>query len=142
MGATRRPRPDIFFVGQDGSMRSNRAFCQPPALRLRPVHRSTLQIDLQGNSSTATKGRIAGIGGGAPTWGADARGRRHASPALAARPDRRARHIAMPRARNWWCRSSNLPRAHAADLRRAPDAWDLAATAKHGAAAGDDTART
>jgi malonate decarboxylase alpha subunit len=41
---------------------------------------STLQIDLQGNSSTATTGRIAGFGG-APNMGADARGRRHASPA-------------------------------------------------------------
>jgi malonate decarboxylase alpha subunit len=41
---------------------------------------STLQIDLQGNSSTATAGRIAGFGG-APNMGADARGRRHASPA-------------------------------------------------------------
>jgi malonate decarboxylase alpha subunit len=35
---------------------------------------------LQGNSSTATVGRIAGFGG-APNMGADARGRRHASPA-------------------------------------------------------------
>jgi malonate decarboxylase alpha subunit len=41
---------------------------------------STLQIDLQGNSSTATAGRIAGFGG-ASNMGADARGRRHASPA-------------------------------------------------------------
>ena len=39
-----------------------------------------MQIDLDGNSSTATLGRIAGFGG-APNMGADARGRRHASPA-------------------------------------------------------------
>jgi malonate decarboxylase alpha subunit len=38
-----------------------------------------LQIDAQGNSSTATKGRITGFGG-APNMGADARGRRHDSP--------------------------------------------------------------
>jgi len=38
-----------------------------------------LQIDAQGNSSTATKDRITGFGG-APNMGADARGRRHASP--------------------------------------------------------------
>jgi malonate decarboxylase alpha subunit len=37
-------------------------------------------MDLVGNSSTATLGRIAGFGG-APNMGADARGRRHASPA-------------------------------------------------------------
>ena len=49
-------------------------------LRLRHVHRLDLQIDLDGNSSTATLGRIAGFGG-APNMGADARGRRHASPA-------------------------------------------------------------
>jgi malonate decarboxylase alpha subunit len=41
---------------------------------------ATLQLDLQGNSSTATKGRIAGIGG-APNMGSDARGRRHESEA-------------------------------------------------------------
>jgi len=39
---------------------------------------STLQIDLAGNSSTFTSGRIAGFGG-APNMGADARGRRHPS---------------------------------------------------------------
>jgi malonate decarboxylase alpha subunit len=37
-------------------------------------------MDLDGNSSTATLGRITGFGG-APNMGADARGRRHASPA-------------------------------------------------------------
>jgi malonate decarboxylase alpha subunit len=37
-------------------------------------------MDLAGNSSTATLDRIAGFGG-APNMGADARGRRHASPA-------------------------------------------------------------
>ena len=41
---------------------------------------STLQMDMMGNSSTATLGRIAGFGG-APNMGADARGRRHASAA-------------------------------------------------------------
>jgi len=39
---------------------------------------STLQIDLQGHSSTVTTDRIAGFGG-APNMGSDARGRRHAS---------------------------------------------------------------
>jgi len=74
-----RARPDIFFVGPDGSMRSNRALSQTAGHYACDMFiGSTLQIDLQGNSSTATLGRIAGFGG-APNMGADARGRRHAS---------------------------------------------------------------
>ena len=74
-------RPDIFFVGPDGAMRSNRALCQAAGHYACDMFiGSTLQIDLQGNSSTATLGRISGFGG-APNMGADARGRRHASPA-------------------------------------------------------------
>jgi malonate decarboxylase alpha subunit len=76
-----RARPDVFSVGPDGSMRSNRAMCQAAGQYACDMFiGSTLQIDLQGNSSTATVGRIAGFGG-APNMGADARGRRHASPA-------------------------------------------------------------
>ncbi|WP_211472859.1 malonate decarboxylase subunit alpha [Collimonas humicola] len=76
-----RARSDVFFVGADGSMRSNRAFSQMAGHYACDMFiGSTLQIDLQGNSSTATAGRIAGFGG-APNMGADARGRRHASPA-------------------------------------------------------------
>jgi malonate decarboxylase alpha subunit len=76
-----RARPDIFFVGPDGSMRSNRALCQAAGQYACDMFiGSTLQIDLQGNSSTATLGRVSGFGG-APNMGADARGRRHASPA-------------------------------------------------------------
>ena len=74
-----RARPDVFFTGPDGSMRSNRAFCQAAGhYACDLVIGSTLQIDLAANSSTATLGRIAGFGG-APNMGADARGRRHAS---------------------------------------------------------------
>ena len=74
-------RPDVFFVGRDGSMRSNRAMCQVAGHYACDMFiGSTLQIDLQGNSSTATLGRIAGFGG-APNMGSDARGRRHSSPA-------------------------------------------------------------
>ncbi|MDY0746667.1 malonate decarboxylase subunit alpha [Paucibacter sp. R3-3] len=76
-----RARPDVFFTGRDGSLRSNRAFCQAAGHYACDLFiGSTLQIDLDGNSSTATQGRIAGFGG-APNMGADARGRRHASPA-------------------------------------------------------------
>ncbi|CAN5322232.1 malonate decarboxylase subunit alpha [soil metagenome] len=76
-----RARPDIFFTGADGSMRSNRAFCQAAGHYACDLFiGSTLQMDLAGNSSTATLGRIAGFGG-APNMGADARGRRHGSAA-------------------------------------------------------------
>lgn len=76
-----RARSDVFFTGADGSLRSNRAFCQAAGHYACDLFiGSTLQMDLQGNSSTATLGRITGFGG-APNMGADARGRRHASPA-------------------------------------------------------------
>lgn len=74
-----RARSDVFFTGLDGSMRSNRAFCQAAGHYACDLFiGSTLQVDLAANSSTATLGRIAGFGG-APNMGADARGRRHAS---------------------------------------------------------------
>ncbi len=76
-----RARSDIFFTGRDGSLRSNRAFCQAAGHYACDLFiGSTLQIDLAGNSSTATTGRITGFGG-APNMGADARGRRHGSAA-------------------------------------------------------------
>jgi malonate decarboxylase alpha subunit len=93
-------RPDIFFTGADGSMRSNRAMCQVAGHYACDMFiGSTLQIDLQGNSSTATLGRISGFGG-APNMGADARGRRHASPAWlkAGEQARHGRNVA-PRGR-------------------------------------------
>jgi len=72
-------RSDIFFTGPDGSLRSNRAFSQTAGLYACDMFiGSTLQIDLQGHSSTVTTDRIAGFGG-APNMGSDARGRRHAS---------------------------------------------------------------
>ena len=91
-------RPDVFFTGADGSMRSNRAFCQAAGHYACDLFiGSTLQIDLAGNSSTATLDRITGFGG-APNMGADARGRRHASPAwLKAGQEARTGSGAMPR---------------------------------------------
>src|SRR5262249_17852058 len=76
-----RERSDIFFTGPDGSLRSNRVFCQAAGLYACDLFiGSTLQIDLQGNSSTVTTSRVSGFGG-APNMGADARGRRHPSSA-------------------------------------------------------------
>ncbi|MBV9671779.1 MAG: malonate decarboxylase subunit alpha [Verrucomicrobia bacterium] len=74
-----RARSDIYFTGHDGSLRSNRVFCQLAGLYACDMFiGSTLQIDLEGNSSTVTSERIPGFGG-APNMGADAHGRRHPS---------------------------------------------------------------
>ena len=72
-------RGDVFFNGPDGSMRSNRVFCQLAGHYADLFIGSTLQMDLEGNSSTATRNRIAGFGG-APNFGSESRGRRHVSP--------------------------------------------------------------
>lgn len=93
-------RPDIFFTGPDGSMRSNRALCQAAGHYACDLFiGSTLQIDLAGNSSTATIDRITGFGGAA-NMGADARGRRHVSPSwLKAGQEARRGSRSMPRGR-------------------------------------------
>src|SRR6185312_10153242 len=68
-------RPDIFFTGPDGSLRSNRTLCQTAGLYACDMFiGSTLQIDLQGHSSTVTTTRVAGFGG-APNMGSDPHGR-------------------------------------------------------------------
>ena len=117
-----RARPDIFFTGPDGSLRSNRAFCQTAGLYACDMFiGSTLQIDLQGNSSTATARphrrlrRRAEHGRRcarpppcrAPAWlkaGAEARPE-------AAAPMPRGRKLVVQIGRD-------LPRAHAAGVRR------------------------
>ena len=74
-------RPDVFFTGSDGSMRSNRLLCQLAGQYAVDMFiGSTLQMDARGNSSTVTRGRLAGFGG-APNMGHDPGGRRHATPA-------------------------------------------------------------
>ena len=81
-------------------MRSNRAFSQAAGHYACDLFiGSTLQIDLAGNSSTATLDRISGFGG-APNMGADAAGRRHASPAwLRAGEQARSQRPGIPRGR-------------------------------------------
>ena len=77
-------RPDIFAVGPDGSMRSNRCCAHIAGLYAIDLFiGATLQIDRFGNSSTAIKGMIAGFGG-APNLGGTPPGRRHNSPATTA----------------------------------------------------------
>lgn len=74
-------RPDVFFTGRDGSMRSNRALCQLAGQYAVDLFiGSTLQIDGDGHSSTVTRGRLSGFGG-APNMGHNPGGRRHATPA-------------------------------------------------------------
>ncbi|CAM3545666.1 malonate decarboxylase subunit alpha [Cytobacillus oceanisediminis] len=74
-------RRDIFFTGHDGSLRSNRTLCQLAGQYAVDLFvGSSLQIDEAGNSSTVTRGRLAGFGG-APNMGHDPGGRRHSSQA-------------------------------------------------------------
>lgn len=120
-------RPDVFFTGADGSMRSNRAFSQTAGLYACDMFiGSTLQIDLQGNSSTATRDRIAGFGG-APNMGSDARGRRHASPAWLKAGQQAALPGQMPRGRKLVVQMVETFREHMAPaFVDRLDAWDLA----------------
>ena len=126
-----RARPDVFVTGPDGSMRSNRAFCQTAGHYACDMFiGSTLQIDLAGNSSTATLGRIAGFGG-APNMGSDARGRRHATSAwLRAGREAMCDDAAAPRGRKLVVQIVETFREHMepAFVERL-DAWELAKSA-------------
>jgi malonate decarboxylase alpha subunit len=74
-------RGDIFPLGPDGTLRSNRPYAQMAAQYAIDLFiGATLEIDCDGNSSTVTPERIVGFGG-APHMGSQPRGRRHSSPA-------------------------------------------------------------
>ena len=76
-----RARPDVFFTGHDGSLRSNRVLCQLAGqYGIDLFIGATLQMDADANSSTVTLGRLTGFGG-APNMGHDPHGRRHSSAA-------------------------------------------------------------
>ena len=124
-------RRDVFFTGPDGSMRSNRAFCQAAGHYACDLFiGSTLQIDLDGNSSTATLGRIAGFGG-ASNMGADARGRRHASPAwLRAGREAQGDRDTLPRGRKLVVQMVETFREHMQPtFVERLDAWELGQSA-------------
>ncbi|HPX93230.1 MAG TPA: malonate decarboxylase subunit alpha [Bacillota bacterium] len=89
-----RARSNLFPIGPDGTMRSNRALAQLAGLYgIDLFLGATLQMDYLANSSTVTSGRLTGFGG-APNMGHDTRGRRHATPAwLDMMPDRGASYI-------------------------------------------------
>ena len=93
-------RSDVYFLGRDGSMASNRMYCQVAGLYACDLFiGATLQVDLDANSSTVTTDRIAGFGG-APNMGADAHGRRHPSdPWLKAGREASGKHPALARGR-------------------------------------------
>ena len=74
-------RKDVFFTSPDGVLKSNRCLCQLVGFYDSECFvGATLQVDADGNSSTAIQGRISGFGG-APNLGSNAVGRRHVSPA-------------------------------------------------------------
>ena len=111
-----RARPDVFFTGHDGSLRSNRVLAQLAGQYAVDLFiGSTLQMDAEGNSSTVTRGRLAGFGG-APNMGSDARGRRHPSAAWLDMITRQECHRAGPQARGPGRR--NLPQGRRALDRR------------------------
>ncbi len=124
-----RARSDVFFTGRDGSMRSNRALSQTAGLYACDMFiGSTLQIDLDGNSSTATLGRIAGFGG-APNMGSDARGRRHGSKAWL-KAGEEGSTGGMPRGRKLVVQMVETFREHMAPaFVEKLDAWKLAESA-------------
>src|SRR6201998_560438 len=81
MEADIEARPDVFFTGSGGHLRSNRVLGQLAGqYGVDLFIGSTLQLDADANSSTVTRGRLAGFGG-APNLGHDPRGRRHSSAA-------------------------------------------------------------
>lgn len=74
-------RKDIFFTGNEGKLRSNRALAQVAGLYgIDLFLGGTLQVDYYGNSSTVTSTRLAGFGG-APNMGNSCSGRRHVTDA-------------------------------------------------------------
>jgi malonate decarboxylase alpha subunit len=111
-------------------MRSNRAFCQAAGHYACDLFiGSTLQIDLEGNSSTATKGRIAGFGG-APNMGADARGRRHPSASWLKAGHQARRGATMPRGQKLVAQIVETFREHMQPtFVERLDAWRLAESA-------------
>ena len=65
-----RARPDVFFTGHDGSLRSNRVLAQLAGQYAADLFiGSTLQMDAEGNSSTVTRGGLP-ASAAPPTWAA------------------------------------------------------------------------
>jgi malonate decarboxylase alpha subunit len=126
-------RPDIFAIGPDGSLRSNRMICQAIGhYAIDLFIGATLQIDQDGNSSTATKGRISGFGG-APNMGTNAGGRRHWTDAWgkvgAGYGMNSSLDGEMPRGRKLVVQMLETRHAKGPNFVERLDAWDLAESA-------------
>jgi malonate decarboxylase alpha subunit len=81
MDAYAAARGDVFALGPDGSLCSNRPYAHMAGQYAVDLFiGSTLEIDPDGNSSTITPERLVGFGG-APHMGSTPAGRRHATPA-------------------------------------------------------------
>lgn len=126
-------RPDVFSIGPDGNMRSNRMICQAIGhYGIDLFIGATMQIDEDGNSSTATKGRISGFGG-APNMGTNAGGRRHWTEAWGKMGEGygfgRALDGEMPRGRKLVVQMLETKHAKGPNFVEKLDAWELAETA-------------
>nr|HBN08942.1 malonate decarboxylase subunit alpha [Cyanobacteria bacterium UBA8530] len=126
-------RPDVFAIGPDGSLRSNRMICQAIGhYAIDLFIGATLQIDQDGNSSTATKGRISGFGG-APNMGTNAGGRRHWTEAWGKTGEGYGMNSAldgeMPRGRKLVVQMLETRHAKGPNFVERLDAWDLAEAA-------------
>ena len=132
-------RPDVFFTGPDGSLRSNRVLAQLAGqYAIDMFIGSSLQIDGDANSSTVTDGRLSGFGG-APNMGHDPHGRRHSSTAWLdlAHGDgasRRGRKLVVQMAQTF--RAGGVP-----TFVETLDAVEVGKAGGHAAAAGDDLRR-
>ncbi len=101
-----RARPDIFFTGPDGSMRSNRAFCQLAgqyAVICSLVQPCRWMVWLTPRPSPAA---VFPASAARRTW-ATTHGRRHATPAWLNMITERTRCSA---GKSWWCRWSKPSR--------------------------------
>ena len=79
MEAYTAAHPNIFPLGQDGSLRSNRAYSHMAGqYGLDMFIGATLQMNALGDSSTVTSTRLTGFGG-APNLGSNPNGRRYAN---------------------------------------------------------------
>ncbi len=77
---TPEARPDVFFTGHDGSLRSNRVLAQLAGqYGIDLFIGSTLQLDAEGTPRRSPEG-VSPASAERPTWGA-MRGRRHSSAA-------------------------------------------------------------
>ena len=141
MDAYMTARPDVYFLGRDGSMASNRMYCQVAGpLRDRPVHRRD-PADGPRPATARPSRRIASpVSAAPPTW---ARTRTaaatRATPGSRPAAKRRDKHPALSRGRKLVVADDrDLWQRHGAVLRRESRQPEARREAEDGARAGDD----